>query len=73
MIGLIHSHGGLQSWIKRLNSLPFSQRAHELREREAECSLLGHDPSGEQLMTWPPTDICYWCLTRYRDERTDRS
>jgi hypothetical protein len=54
-----HSH---EAWMTRLrNVMPI-----EVAERAAECQLLGHEPSGEQLMTMPPTEICWWCFAKYR-------
>lgn len=58
--------GKAEHWIARLNRIGDNPAFRA--EREAECALLGHDPSGEQFLTAHPTDVCYWCATEYNDE-----
>jgi hypothetical protein len=54
----------LACWIARLNWL--GDHPAERANLVAGCLLLGHEPSGEQLMTNPPIHICWWCAREFR-------
>lgn len=51
-------------WLRRLRVL--SDHPDLIRNLRWTCLLLGHEPSGEQLMTSPPLDVCYWCAASFR-------
>jgi hypothetical protein len=52
-------------WIQRLNAIGRMSNSERLALK-AECEQFGdHLPSGEQLMTNPPMDICRVCGTAY--------
>jgi hypothetical protein len=53
----------VSQWIDRLNWL--AAQPDEQQRRADECVILGHDPSGEQLLTYPPTNLCWWCAAKY--------
>jgi hypothetical protein len=55
------------AWIQRLRSATHEEQ----RARAAECIILGHEPAGEQFLTSPPTDICWWCFAGFRPRLTD--
>ena len=38
-------------------------------EWAAQCVLLGHKATGEQLLTSPPTEICWYCGEKFRHAR----
>lgn len=54
--------------IARMNAIGDMTQG-ERREAEAACTILGHEPTGEQFMTCPPIDMCYWCGAKFRGVR----
>jgi hypothetical protein len=51
-------------WLTYLNWI--GEHPAERENQRAICILLGHEPSGERLMTNPHLDICRHCADMFR-------